>query len=80
MSRRRSPLAVQIFQVSSVGAADDIVEALLRRAELGLVGAEDELTLAEGLAALASFSLIERERETASYSMHRMVQEVVCMA
>jgi hypothetical protein len=33
--------------------------------------------LAEGLAALASFSLIDRERETASYSVHRMVQEVV---
>jgi NB-ARC domain len=74
---RRSPLAVQILQVSSVWAADDILEALLPRPELGLVGVENELTLAEGLAALASFSLIDRERETASYSMHRMVQEVV---
>ncbi len=70
---RRSPLAVQILQVSAVWAADDIPEALLQQAELGL-GA-DELMLAEGLAALANFSLIQRDG--GFYSIHRMVQEVV---
>jgi tetratricopeptide (TPR) repeat protein len=75
--KRRSPLAAKILQVSSVWAADGVWDAQLQREELGLVGAEDELTLAEGLAALASFSLIERDRENASYSIHRVVQEVV---
>ena len=70
---RRSPLAVQILHVSAVLAADDIPEALLQQSQLGL-GA-DELMLAEGLAALANFSLIQRDRGV--YSIHRMVQEVV---
>ncbi len=70
---RRSPLAVQILQVSAVWAADDIPEALLQQSQLGL-GA-DELTLAEGLGALANFSLIQRDG--GFYSIHRMVQEVV---
>jgi tetratricopeptide (TPR) repeat protein len=74
---RRSLLAAQILQVSSVWASDGVWEAQLQRAELELVGAVDGLTLAEGLAALASFSLIERNRENSSYSIHRMVQEVV---
>jgi len=70
---RRSPLAVQILQVSAVLAADDIPEAMLQQSQLGL-GA-DELTLAEGLAALANFSLIQRKE--GFYNIHRMVQEVV---
>jgi len=70
---RRSPLAMQILQVSAVLAADDIPEVLLQQSQLGLVA--DELMLAEGLAALASFSLIQRDR--GFYSIHRIVQEVV---
>ena len=91
---RRSPLAVQILQVSAVLAADDIPEALLQQSQLGLTGKSswvktqlgkllklkrrdsvDELMLAEGLAALANFSLIQRDGGV--YSIHRMVQEVV---
>ena len=70
---QRSPLAVQILQVSAVLAANDIPEAVLQQSQLGL-GA-DELTLTEGLAALANFSLIQRDGGV--YSIHRMVQEVV---
>jgi len=70
---RRSPLAMQILQVSAVLAADDIPEVLLQQSQLGLVA--DELTLTEGLAALANFSLIQRDGGL--YSIHRMVQEVV---
>ena len=76
---RRSPNSVLILQLSAFLAADDIPEDLLgQNAELlGLVGCEDELTLKEWLAALADFSLIRRKRETESYGVHRMVQEVV---
>jgi len=70
---RRSPLAVQILQVSAVLAADEIPEGMLQQSQLGLMA--DELMLAEGLAALASFSLIQRDG--GFYSIHRIVQEVV---
>ena len=74
-----SPASVPILQLSAVLAADDIPELVLLRGarELGLVDCTDELALGEQLAALANFSLIQREQETASYSIHRMVQTVI---
>jgi len=74
-----SPASVPILQLSTVLAADDIPELVLLRGatELGLVDCTDELALGEQLAALADFSLIQREQETASYSIHRMVQAVI---
>lgn len=72
---KRSPALIPILQLSAVLATDDISETLLLRgaAEFGLVDCTDELALAEQLTALASFSLIQREPETSSYSIHRMV-------
>ncbi|MGV0024741.1 FxSxx-COOH system tetratricopeptide repeat protein [Phormidesmis priestleyi] len=76
---RRSPASIPILQLSAVLAGDDIPEALLFvcAEEFGLTNCADELALAEQLAALADFSLIERERQSVSYSIHRMVQAVV---
>ncbi|PZV10681.1 MAG: hypothetical protein DCF22_16085 [Leptolyngbya sp.] len=76
---QRSPASVPILQLSAVLAADDIHEHLLLvcAEEFGLLACTDELALAEQLAALADFSLIQRERATASYSIHRMVQAVI---
>ncbi|NJP12647.1 MAG: hypothetical protein HC866_26925 [Leptolyngbyaceae cyanobacterium RU_5_1] len=76
---QRSPASVPILQLSAVLAADDIPEQLLLvcAEEFGLVDCTDELALAEQLAALADFSLIQRDRETASYSIHRLVQSVI---
>ena len=76
---QRSPASIPILQLSAVLAADNILEQLLLDCaeEYGLVDCTDELALAEQLAALADFSLIQREQETASYSIHRMVQAVV---
>jgi tetratricopeptide (TPR) repeat protein len=74
-----SPAAVPILHLSAVLAADDIPEFLLLEgaAEFGFVDGTDELALAEQLATLADFSLIQRERDKASYSIHRMVQAVI---
>ena len=76
---QRSPASVPILRLSAVLSGDEIDEQLLLvcAEEFGLTDSTDELDLAEQLAALADFSLIERERETASYSIHRMVQAVV---
>ncbi|MBL1178316.1 MAG: tetratricopeptide repeat protein [Pantanalinema sp. GBBB05] len=76
---QRSPASVPILQLSAVLAADDIPEQLLLvcAEEFGLVESTDQLALAEQLAVLADFSLIQRERETASYSIHQMVQTVI---
>jgi tetratricopeptide (TPR) repeat protein len=77
--KQQSPASVPILQLSAVLAADDIPEQLLLvcAEEFGLTDCTDQLALAESLAALAKFSLIQRERETASYSIHRMVQAVI---
>jgi hypothetical protein len=76
---RRSPASVPILHLSSVLAPDNIAEwLLLNGAEsFGLVDCTDELALAEQLAALADFSLIQRDQATQTYSIHRMVQAVV---
>jgi tetratricopeptide (TPR) repeat protein len=76
---RRSPASVPILQLSAVLAAEEILEGLLLQGakELGLVDCTNELALAEQLANLAEFSLIQRDRETGSYSIHRMVQAVI---
>jgi len=76
---RISPASVRILQLSAVLAPDDIPEELLLvgAEEFGLVDCTDELKLAEQLAVLTDFSLIQREQETASYSIHRMVQTVI---
>jgi len=76
---KQSPASVPILQLSAVLAADAIHEPLLLvcAEEFGLADCTDELALAEQLAALANFSLIQRERTTASYSIHRMVQAVI---
>ena len=76
---KRSPGSVPILRLSAVLAADDIAEwMLLEGAEaFGLTDCTDELALAERLSALADFSLISRDQLSQSYSIHRMVQEVV---
>ena len=75
----RSPASIHILQLSAVLAPDDSPESLLLEcaAQFELVTCPDELALGEQLAALADFSLIQRERETTSYSIHRMVQTVI---
>ncbi|MBD2461950.1 tetratricopeptide repeat protein [Oscillatoria sp. FACHB-1407] len=76
---RRSPASIPILQLSAVLAADDISEALLLNCaeQFELTDCTDELALGEQLAALADFSLIQRERKTTCYSIHRMVQTVI---
>ncbi len=76
---RRSPASMLILQLSVVLAADDIPEWLLLRCaeEFELIDCTDELALAEQLAVLEDFSLIQREWQTANYSIHRLVQAVL---
>jgi tetratricopeptide (TPR) repeat protein len=76
---RRSPASVPILQLSSVLAPDNIAEQLLLTCAepFGLVDCTDERVVAEQLADLADFSLIQRDRDTQTYSIHRMVQAVV---
>ncbi|MBD2022002.1 tetratricopeptide repeat protein [Leptolyngbya sp. FACHB-36] len=76
---QRSPESVPILRLSAVLAGDEIPEQLLLvcAEKFGITDCTDELALAEQLAALANFSLIGREQETASYSIHRLVQAVV---
>ena len=77
--QQRSPGSIPILQLSAVLSPDDIAEPLLLgcAAEFGLTDCTDELALAEQLAALTDFSLIQRERATRSYSIHRLVQQVI---
>jgi hypothetical protein len=71
---QHSPAAIAILQLSAVLSPDEIAEQLLLvcAEEFGLVDCTDELALGEQLAALANFSLIQRDRATASYSIHRL--------
>lgn len=83
---RESEAAADLLRVSAFLTPDNIPLELLATgaAELGnLLAAaladvqEDPLVLDETLAPLTNFSLIRRQIETRSYSVHRLVQAVV---
>jgi tetratricopeptide (TPR) repeat protein len=81
----KDPVAADILRVSAFLSPDDIPLELLSSgaSQLGpvLAGAlatsEDPLALNEALAPLTRYSLIRRDIDAQTYSMHRMVQEVV---
>ena len=83
---KESEAAADLLRLSAFLSPDDIPLEFVAKAalELGnvlsaaLVGAqEDLLVLDETLMPLRSFSLIRRDIETRSYSVHRLVQAVV---
>ncbi len=79
-----SPAAADVLRASSFFAPDDIPEELLTQggAELGpavsdALAGGDVLAGAELLEPLTRYSLIQRDVEARTWSVHRLVQEVV---
>jgi tetratricopeptide (TPR) repeat protein len=81
----QDPVAADILRVSAFLSPDDIPLELLSSgaSQLGpvlagaLAASEDPLALNEALAPLTRYSLIRLDVDAQTYSMHRMVQEVV---
>src|SRR6266480_1264666 len=81
----KNPVAADILRVSAFLSPDAIPLELLTwgASQLGpvlseaLATSEDPLVLNEALAPLTRYSLIRLDVDTQTYSMHRMVQEVV---
>ena len=81
----KDPVAADILRVSAFLSPDAIPLELLTEgaSQLGpllsdtLVSSEDPLALNEALEPLTRYSLIRLDVETQTYSIHRMVQEVV---
>jgi tetratricopeptide (TPR) repeat protein len=81
----QDPLAADILRVSAFLSPDDIPLELLTdgASQLGpviadaLAASEGPLTLNEALEPLTHYSLIRRDVDAQTYSIHRMVQEVV---
>ncbi len=69
--RRRSALAAEILEVSAYLSAESLPLAMLEPA----VDAGDELTVADALAELLRFSIVDRNGS--SLRVHRLVQSVV---
>ena len=79
-----APAAADVLRASAFLAPDDIPEEILTQAtvELGpavtdALGKDDPLALGGLLAPLSRYSLIQRDLDARTWSLHRLVQEVV---